>query len=329
MKLVCGAPFGARVSVALIAALALPLTCHGQTYPSGPIRMLVPYPAGGSSDVIMRPLAPALSLRLGQHVVVDNRGGGGGIIAMEIAAKAAPDGYTLVFALSAQVASNVSLFRNLPYDPVRDYAPISLLGAAPYLLEVNAAVPAKSVAEFIALAKAKPGQINYWSSGNGSAPHLSMELLKVMTGIDLVHVPYKGGGPAYPDFIAGRTQSTFTSYGSSIQHVHAGRLHMLAVSTAKRSGALPDLPTVAEGGVPGYDSSVWYALLAPRGTPLAIVERLNREVTAAMTTPDMVERLNALTLEVIASSPQQLVAHIKSEISKWADVVKRSGATID
>jgi len=315
--------------VILFAALAAPLPGHAQNYPTGPIRLVIPYPPGGSSDVIARPLAPKLSERLGQHVVIDNRGGGGGNIAMEIAAKASPDGYTLVLALAAQLASNVSLYKNLPYDPVRDFAPICLLAAAPYLLEVHPSLPVNSVAEFIALAKAKPGQINYWSSGNGSAPHLSMELLKVMAHIDLVHVPYKGGGPAYPDFLAGRTQATFTSYGSSVQHVRAGRLRALAVSSARRSKALPDLPTVAEAGVPGYDSGVWYALLAPRATPRPVVERLNREVVAVMKSADMNERLSALAVEVLASTPQELGAYIKSEIVKWADVVKRSGATID
>jgi tripartite-type tricarboxylate transporter receptor subunit TctC len=289
----------------------------------------VPYPPGGSSDVIIRPLTPALSTRLGKQIVVDNRGGAGGNIAMEIASKASPDGYTLVFALAAQAASNLSMYKNLPYHPDRDFAAISLLGAAPYLLEVHANLPVHSTQELITLAKTKPGQINYWSSGNGSAPHLSMELFKSMAGVNLAHIPYKGGGPAYPDFIAGRTQVTYTSYGSSYQHVKSGSLRILAVSTVNRSKALPDVPTVSESGIPGYDSSVWYALLAPRNTPKNIIFKLNHEVKTAMTTPEMVERLNSQALEVIASSPEYLSKYIKSEIIKWAGVVKRSGATID
>ena len=309
--------------------LTISSLCFGQSYPSGPIRLLVPYPPGGSSDVIIRPLTPALSSRLGKQIVVDNRGGAGGNIAMEIASKASPDGYTLVFALAAQAASNLSMYKNLPYHPDRDFAAISLLGAAPYLLEVHANLPVHSTQELITLAKTKPGQINYWSSGNGSAPHLSMELFKSMAGVNLAHIPYKGGGPAYPDFIAGRTQVTFTSYGSSYQHVKSGSLRILAVSTVNRSKALPDVPTVSESGIPGYDSSVWYALLAPRNTPQNIIFKLNHEVKTAMTTPEMVERLNSQALEVIASSPEYLSKYIKSEIIKWAGVVKRSGATID
>jgi len=289
----------------------------------------LPYPAGGSADLIARPLAPLLAERLGQQVVVDNRGGAGGNIAMELVAKAAPDGYTLGLGMTPQLATNLSIYKNLPYHPLHDFAPISLLASAPYLLEVHPSVPARTVSEFIALAKQKPGYLNYWSSGNGSAPHLSMELLKSMTAIDLVHVPYKGGGPAFPDFLAGRVQVTFTTYGSTAEHLRTGRLRALAVSTAKRSRALPDLPTIAEAGVPGYESGVWYGLIAPRKTPRAIVQRLGKEAAAAISTTALGVRYGAIGVEGVGSSPEAFDAYIHSEIPKWAAVVKLSGAGID
>lgn len=313
----------------LLLASAAPATAFSQAYPVRPIRLLLPYPAGGSADLIARPLAPRLSERLGQQVVVDNRGGAGGNIAMELVAKAPADGYTLGLGMTPQLATNVSIYKDLPYDPLRDYAPISLLASAPYLLEVHPSVPVRTVSELIALAKQKPGQLNYWSSGSGSAPHLSMELLKSMTAIDLVHVPYKGGGPAFPDFLAGRVQVTFTTYGSTAEHLRAGRLRALAVSTAKRSRAMPELPTIAEAGVPGYESGVWYGLIAPRGTPRAIVQRLSSDAAAALNTSEVGERLGSIGVEIIGSSPEKFDAYIRSEILKWAAVVKRSGARID
>lgn len=299
------------------------------TFPARPLRLLLPYPAGGSADLIARPFALKLSERIGQAVVIDNRGGAGGNIAMELVAKAANDGYTLGIGMTPQLATNISLYKNLPYHPLRDYAPISLLASAPYLLEVHPSVPARSVAELVALAKQKPGQLNYWSSGSGSAPHLSMELLMSMTGITMIHVPYKGGGPAFPDFLAGRVQVTFTTYGSTGEHVRAGRLRALAVSSARRTKVMPELPTVAEAGVPGYESGVWYGLVAPRGTPRQMIARLNADAVATLNAADLGERLGALGMDIIGSTPEKFDATIKSEIPKWAEVIKRSGAKID
>ncbi len=316
-----------RACAALVLLSANPASA--QNFPDGPIRLVLPYPPGGSADFVARPISPRLSERLGQQVVIDNRGGAGGNIAMEIVARATPDGRTLILALAAQAAANVSLYRNLTWDPLRDFEPVTLVAAQPYFLVVHPSLVANNVNELLALAREKPGQISYWSSGNGSAPHLSMELLKTMTKVDMLHVPYKGGGPAYPDFIAGRVQATFTSYGSSAQHLRAGRLRALAVSGARRSRAAPELATVAESGVPGYESGVWYALLAPRGTPSTVIERLNRDMVAVLKTTDAGERLETMGVEVAGSSPAELGRYMRSEVTKWANVIKRTGAKLD
>ncbi len=266
-----------RIAV-LAAALAVAAPAiHAQTYPNKPIRVVLPYPPGGGLDTIARPLARDLTERLGQQVIVDNRGGASGNIGMELAAKSPPDGYTIVMALTAQLAVNPSLFRKLPYDPVKDFVPITLMANGPYLMVVHPSLPVKSVKEFIALARRHPGQIVYASSGNGSGGHLAAVLLESMAHIKMLHVPYKGGGQALVDLLAGNVQMLFAPYASSKGHIQSGRIRALAVTTAKRPAAIPDLPTLAEAGVPGYDSGVWYAMLAPAGTPRAIVERLNRE----------------------------------------------------
>ena len=317
----------AACAVAWLAALGATAT-NAQPYPSKPVRLVLPYPPGGGSDIIARPLAPKLSESLGQQFVVENRGGASGNIGMEAVARAAPDGYTLVFALNAQLAVNVSLFKKLPYDPVRDYEPITLLGSGAYLLEVHPSLPARSVKELIALARARPGQIAYASSGNGSGGHLAAELLNTMTGIKLLHVPYKGGGPALIDLIAGQVQVLFATHLSSWQHVLAGRVRALAVSTARRPAGL-DLPTVAESGVPGYDSGVWYAVLAPAGTPREIIAKLNGEIIRALNQPDFRGLLTNNTIDPIGSTPEQLGAHIRSEIKKYAKVVKDANLQVD
>jgi tripartite-type tricarboxylate transporter receptor subunit TctC len=322
----------ARRMVRLIIAAALGAAmsgAHAQGYPSKPIRLVLPYPPGGGSDSIARPLAQRLSGELGQQVVVDNRGGAGGAIGMEAAARAAPDGYTIVLALTAQLAVNVSLYKKLPYDPVRDYAPITLLATGPYLLVVHPSLPVTSVKELIALARARPGQITYASSGNGSGGHLAAELLKTMTRTNMLHIPYKGGGPALIDVLAGQVQVLFATYVSSRGHIQAGRLRALGVSTAKRPAAIPDMPTIAEAGVPGYDSGVWYGMLAPAGTPRDVIAKLNREIARVLNQPDFHKLLVDQAIDPIGGTPEQLGDFIRSEIAKWAKVVKDSGAKLD
>lgn len=311
------------------AFAALPHAAYAQAYPAGPIRLLIPYPPGGASDFVGRTIAAKLSEQLRQQIVIDNRGGGGGSIAMEIAAKATPDGHTLGFAMTAQFAINPALYSKLPYDPVRDFAPVSLMTRSPYVLVVHPSVAAKSLAELVSLAKSKPGVLNHWSTGNGSAPHLSMEMLKAATGMDIVHVPYKGAGPAWPDFLAGRVHMTFATFASTGPHIRAGRLRPLGVSSPKRMAVFPELPTVAEQGVPGYESGTWHGLVAPRGTPPAVIGKLHAEVVEVLKSPAIAEKFAPAAVEVIGSSPQEFADYIRSEIAKWAGVVKRSGAKID
>ena len=300
-----------------------------QTWPVKPVRLVIPYPPGGGSDTIGRPLAQKIGEGLGQQMVVENRGGANGNIGMEAVARSAPDGYTLVFALSAQLAINPGLYQKLPYDPLRDFAPITLLGEGGYILVVHPSLPAKSVKELLALARARPGQIAYSSSGNGSGGHLAIELLNSMAGIRMLHVPYKGGGPALMDLIAGQVQVLFATQLASWPHVQSGRIRALAVSTAKRPASVPDLPTVSEAGLPGYDSGVWYAVLAPAGTPRDIIMRINGEVARALKQPDYRSLLVNNTIEPIGSPPEQLSQYIKSELAKWARVIKAANVRID
>jgi tripartite-type tricarboxylate transporter receptor subunit TctC len=314
------------LAVCLLAWAGMPAA---QTYPVKPVRLVIPYPPGGGSDTIGRPLAQKLGEGLGQQVVVENRGGANGNIGMEAVARSAPDGYTLVFALSAQLAINPGLYQKLPYDPLRDFAPITLLGEGGYILVVHPSLPAKSVKELLALAKARPGQIAYSSSGNGSGGHLAIELLNSMAGIRMLHVPYKGGGPALMDLIAGQVQVLFATQLASWPHVQSGRVRALAVSTAKRPASVPDLPTVSEAGLPGYDSGVWYAVLAPAGTPRDIISRINGEVVRALKQPDYRGLLVNNTIEPIGSPPERLTQYIKSELAKWARVIKAADVRID
>jgi tripartite-type tricarboxylate transporter receptor subunit TctC len=315
---------------ALLATAVMPLWAQGAgDFPSKPIRLVIPYPPGGGMDTIGRPFAQRLSANIGQQVVVDNRGGANGTIGMEIVARANPDGYTIGFALSAQLAINPGLYKKLPYDPVKDYVPITLFAEGIYLLVVNPAVPAKSVKELIALARAKPDGITMASSGNGSGGHLAAALLTSMTGTRMLHVPYKGGGPAMVAVLSGEVQALFATYAVSKGHVAAGRLRALGVSAAKRPAAVRNIPTIAEAGVPGYDSGVWYAYVAPAGTPRALVMRLNREIVRALNHPDYRKMLSASAIEPIGSSPEKLREHIKSELVKWRKVIKEAGVRID
>ena len=314
--------------LAIAPLTLLALAAHAAGYPEKPVRLVLPYGPGGGSDVVARPLAHFMSERTGAQFIADNRGGANGNIAMEIVAHAPADGYTLGLALTAQLAINPSLYKKIPYDSVKDFAPITLLGSAPYFLSVNRTLPANTLAEFIKLARDKPGGLTYASTGNGSGLHLSMELLKSMAKIDLVHVPYKSAGIAITDLLAGQVQAQFISYGTGVGHFKAGRLRALAATTKERSRALPEVPTIAEAGVPGYESGVWYALLAPRGTPQAVIKRLHADCVELAKGPLAAQLIND-GITPIVSSPAELAAYTKSEIAKWSDVVKRSGATVD
>jgi tripartite-type tricarboxylate transporter receptor subunit TctC len=297
-------------------------------FPSKPIRLIIPYPPGGGSDTIARPLMRRVGESLKQQIIVDNRGGAGGTIGMGIAAKSPPDGHTIVFALTAQLAVNPALYRKIPYDPLKDFAPITLLATGPYILVVHPSLPAKSVKELIALARSRPNQITYASSGNGSGGHLANELLNHMTKVKMLHIPYKGGGPALVDLIAGNAQVLFATWVSSKPHIQSGRIRGLGVSTAKRLTGV-DLPTIAEAGVPGFDAGVWYAYLAPAGTPRDIVTKWNAEIVRAASTPEYRKILSAAAIELIGSTPEELATFMKSELVKWARVVKDANVRID
>ncbi len=318
-----------RCAVIAVSLVVVTPGIYAQTYPNKPIRLVLPYPPGGGSDTIARPLAQRLAAGLGQQVIVDNRGGASGNIGMELAAKSPPDGYTIVMALTAQLAVNPSLFKKLPYDPVKDFVPITLMASGPYILVVHPSLPVKSVKEFIALARKHPGQIAYASSGNGSGGHLAAALLGSMTGIKMLHVPYKGGGPALADLLAGNVQMLFSTYAAGKGHIQSGRIRALAVSTAKRPSIIPDLPTVAEAGVPGYDSGVWYAMLAPAGTPQDIVAKLNREIVRVLHTPEYTKLLVNGAIDPVGSTPEELAGYMNAEIAKYAKIIKEAGMRVD
>ena len=310
---------------AALALLACTSVCAAQEYPSRPIRIIVPSTAGGSVDTLARMVGTHLSQRWGQQVVVDNRAGAGGIIAGEITAKAPPDGYTLIMATVAAMATNVSLSRKLPYDPVRDFAPVTLVASQQLVLLVNPSVAAKFVQELVQLAKAKPGQLTFASAGSGSGGHLSGELLKILANIELTHVPYKGISPALVDVISGQVNMTFASIISGLPHVRSGKTRALAVTGAHRSPAAPELPTMIEAGVRGYESSTWYGLLAPKATPRAIVTKLNRETVAIVNQPEVKQHLLAEGAEPVGNTPEEFGEFIKSEIAKWGKVIRAAG----
>ncbi len=304
-------------------------SAHAQPYPTKPIRLIIPYPPGGGVDTIMRPFAQHLSGRLGQQIIIDNRGGGGGSIGMEATARATPDGYTIVAAITAQLAINPALYRSLPYDPVKDFAPLTLFADGVYILVVHPSLPVKSVKEFVALARKRPNEITYASAGNGSGGHLAGGLLSTMAGIKMLHIPYKGGGPATIGLLSGETQATFETWASGRGHIQNGRLRALGVTTATRRKAIPDIPTIAEAGVPGYESGLWYALLAPAATPRTIIDHLNRETIAVLKNPEYSKVLAEQAIESIGSTPEELTQYIRHELDKWARVVKDTGVRID
>lgn len=311
---------------AILTALAFDPALAAANYPSRPIRLIVPFAPGGPMDIMSRAIGESLTQRLGQQVVVDNRGGAGGSIGTEIAARATPDGHTLLTGHIGTHAVNASLYPALGYDPVRDFAPVTLIATLPLGLFVNAALPAGSVQELIALARAKPGSINFASAGAGGPTHMAGEMLKTMARIEIVHVPYKGNAAALSDLVAGRVHMMFSNLLTAMPHARAGKLRALAVSSARRSPQVPELPTVAEAGVPGYDITPWYGVFAPAGTPRAIVARLNREIGAILNAPDMKERFRAQGVDLVSSTPEEFAALIRSEIPKWRKVVQESGA---
>ena len=301
---------------------------HAQTYPSKPIRIVIPYPPGGGTDIVMRPVGARLSERLGQPVVIDNRGGATGTIGSESVARAAPDGYTLLAHTNAGITILPHLNKRLPYDPLKDFAPVTMAASSPYIFVVHPKVAATSVAQIIAMAKARPGALNYATSGNGASTHLATLLFCQMADIKMVHIPYKGSGPATTELLAGQVQMRFSSIPPVLPHVRNGRLRALAVTSAKRFSLLPDLPTVAET-LPGFDVESWYGVFAPTGTPPAIIKKLNAEIAAALSSPEIKALLATDGSEVVASSPEYFGKVIRAEFARWAPVVKESGAKID
>jgi len=319
------APILRASKACVLAALALSAAAHAEVYPAKPIRMIVAYPPGGGTDIVGRMVAQKLGETLGQGVVVENRGGASGNIGTELAARAAPDGYTILMGNIAPNAINVSLFKNLPFDPVADFAPVSLVASTPNILVVHPSTPARTVKEVIALAKTKPGALNFASAGVGSSSHLAGELFRILAGAEIVHVPYKGAGPALVDVLSGQVQLYFATMPAAMPHVKSGRLAPVAVTSAKRSHALPELPTVAESGVPGYEASTWYGVLAPAHTPQAVVTRLHGEIVKTLADAALREKLADQGFEPVGNSPEEFGAYIKSEIAKWSKVIRDAG----
>jgi tripartite-type tricarboxylate transporter receptor subunit TctC len=295
-----------------------------QAYPSKPIRIVVPYPPGGFNDTLGRTLAAKFQEAWGQPVIVENKPGANTVIGTDSVAKSQPDGYTLLI-VAFPFAVTPSLLNTMPYDTVRDFQPVILAATSPNLLVVHPQVPINSVKELIAAAKAKPGSLSYASTGNGSSNHISMELFKTLAGVDIVHIPYKGSAPAVTDLLGGQVQVMFDNVPNVLPHVNAGKLRALAVSGAKRTPLAPDVPTVAEAGVPGYELTVWFGLVAPAGTPREIVQRLNAESLRILAMPDVRERFLAQGVEPLGSTPEQFADHIRSQMAKWSRVVRDAG----
>jgi tripartite-type tricarboxylate transporter receptor subunit TctC len=307
------------------AILITPLTAAAQQYPTKAIRFVVPFAPGGGTDIIGRVVAQALNDALGQPVVVDNRGGAGSTLGTEIVAKSPADGYTILFG-NISLAFNATLYTQLRYDTIRDLAPISLSAVQPNILVIHPGLPAKNLKEFIELARAHPGKYNYASAGTGSGTHLAAELLKLQTKIDIVHVPYKGTGPALTDLLGGQINMMVSTFASALPHVKSGRMRALGVTTVKRSPAAPDVPTLIEGGVAGYDYSTWYGLLAPAGTPKPIIEMLNASNRKVLARDDIKQKLESQGVDPIVNTPAEFSTYMKSETEKWGKVVKATGA---
>ncbi len=313
-----------------VACISLVAGAQGAAgYPSKPIKIVVPFPPGGATDILARAVGAELQKAWGQTVLIENKGGGGGNTGTDMVAKAAPDGYTLVMGTVGTHAINMSLYAKMPYDAVKDFEPITLVAGVPNLLVVHPSVNAKSVRELTALAKSMPGKLNVASSGNGTSIHLAAELYKQMAGVDILHVPYKGSSPAVTDLLGGQVQMMFDNMPSALPHAKAGKLRPLAVTGLKRSAALPDIPTMDEEGLKGFNATSWFGLLAPAGTPKDIVAKLNAASVKALASPEMMERLAAQGAEPVGNTPEQFAAFIKAEIDKWSKIVKASGARVD
>ena len=317
------------VAVTVCLLFAAPAFAQIDNYPARPLRLIVPLPPGGGADLVARLIAERLSKNLHQQVLVDNRAGGGTVIGADLAAKSAPDGYTLLLGTATTHAINSSLMKKLPYDPMRDFAPISLVAVLPQIIVAHPSLPANTLPELIALAKNRPGEIFFASTGNGSANHLGAEMLKSVAKLNMVHVPYKGAGPSVTDLLAGQTQFMFSTIPPVLPHVKAERLKALAVAHAKRSALLPQLPTTAEGGAPGVEASSWNGILTRAGTAPAIITRLHTELSAIMNQAELRERLAAAGVEPMISTPDEFARYIASETARYAKVIAFSGARID
>ena len=318
----------ARIAAATAVTL---IACgvHAQGYPEKTVRIIVPFAPGGSTDIVARITSQKLSERFKQSVVIDNRGGGGGNIGSELVAKAPPDGYTLLIGTVGSLTINPSLYKKMPYDPLRDLTAIAYFGSTPNILVVHPSLPVKTVKELIALARTRPGQLNYASAGTGGSVHLAAELFKSLAKVDMVHVPYKGSGPALIDLLGGQTQLMFSTMPPALPHVKSGRLRALGMTGAKRSSLVPELPTIAESGLPGYEITQWWGLLGPAGMASALVTRLNADINAILLQPDVKERLASEAADAAPNTPAWFTAFMKSEIAKWAKVVQASGASAD
>ena len=307
----------------LCCALAA-IPAYAQQYPSKPVRMVVPSSAGGGTDIVARIIAPDLSKRLGQQVVIENRAGAGTMIGIEVAAKSPPDGYTLLMGLST-LAINPALYKKVPYDAMRDFAPITLAVSSPAILVVHPSIPAKTVKELIAFARARPGQLNYASAGTGTFPHMSMELFLSMAKLKLEHIPYKGTGPAMIDMLAGHVAVMTGTILTSMPQIRAGRLRGLGITSSARSAVVPEIPTIAEAGLPGYEATQWYGMLAPAQTPKDIIARLHAEATRVLQQPEIRERFAGDGADPVGNAPEEFRRYIQSEITKWAKVAREAG----
>ena len=321
--------YAAALAAAAICAGLFAVPASAQDYPTRQVQIIVPSTAGGGTDINAPLFADQLSRQLGQAFFVDDRPGAGSVVGTVAAANAAPDGYTLLAGLIADMAVNPSLFANLPYDPVKDFVPVAMFSKYPFAVVVSKNFPAHSIKELIALAKAKPGEINYASAGNGTGQHLSTELFKLTTGINMTHVPYRGAQPAYADVISGQVPVFFDNLASALGQIQAGTVRALAVTGTERSPLLPDVPTVAEAGVPGYQYYVWFGLWAPKNTPQPIVDKLHAAVTKALADPELKQRLAAVAGEPFDMPLADITPFVKTEIAKWADVVKRGGVKVE
>ena len=313
----------------LTLALITPQHLQAQPYPSKPVRLIVPYAPGGATDIISRASAIELSKTLGQSVVVDNRPGAGGNVGAEMAAKSAPDGYTMLMSASSLHGITPFLYSKLNYDPNKDLAPVIVFASFANVLVLNPGVKANSLKELIALVKAQPGKLACASSGSGSTIHMSCEMFKQMLGLDIIHVPYRGSGPALTDLLGGQVQMMFDNIPSAISHIRSGKLRALATTGPVRSVTLPELPTMIEAGLPGYESTAWFGLAMPAGTPKEIIVRMNAEGQKAAKAPDFVKRMNDLGYEIVGGTPEQMAAMIQDEIKRWGPIVKASGAKVD